>query len=97
MKAKRLLKKKSADHQNTRHEVNAKDRGEFEELEDRIVDQIENIQKKVTIMDLIKARLEKLVEMQKDLDQDSSSDGDINDSEEGPRHNVITSYHKKSI
>ena len=40
-----------------RHEVKAKDRGEFEELEDRIVNQIENIQKKVTIMDVHKTRL----------------------------------------
>ena len=36
-------------------------------------------------MDLIKARLEKLVAMQADLNQDSSSDGEITDSTEGSR------------
>ena len=44
-----------------RHVVDAKDRREFEELEDRIVNQIENIQRKVTIMDVMKTRLAKLV------------------------------------
>ena len=48
-------------------------------------------------MDLIKSRLEKLVAMQADLNQDSSSDGEVIDSSEGPRHDVISSYLKKSI
>ena len=98
MKAKKKpFKSKSVEPQTPRIEVDAKNRGEFEQLEEKIVDQIENIQKKVTIMDLIKARLEKLVAMQADLNQDSSSDGEITDSQEGSRQNVISSYHKKSI
>ena len=54
-----LSMKKSVE--SIRHVVEAKNRGEFEKLEERIVNQIENIQRKVTILDVMKTRLTNLV------------------------------------
>ena len=57
-----LSMKKSVE--SIRYVVEAKNRGEFEKLEERIVKQIQNIQRKVTILDVMKTRLTNLVQKQ---------------------------------